>query len=673
MPHHVVPPGTVLFALCLALGASPHAAASRTGQQPIFTADTTLVELDVTVTDRDGHPVRGLTRDDFVVREDGVPQALDSAELIDIPMPEPLADDAPEPVVFPPPEVASNVADTAPPRAYVFILDDLLTRAHRTGRVREAVAGFIREGMAPGDSAAVVFAGTESAAQDFTTDRERLLQAVERFMGRGVPVPTENLVADGPTGMFVPDGTAGHNNSRWLDTLDNAVTALGRLAGPRRAIVLVSEAHGLADLKGTRSDSRVRQMLARAAANNVVIHVVDPAGLTGAKDDEQDIMTGVIRGELLAPRTTDVNFKPLGVTPIESLASLAAETGGVAVVNTNGLREGFSRIVQASSSYYHLAYYPANTARDGRTRQLRVSVRRDGLDVRARRSYVIEKPSKKTAQPTKADELLSSPLPVPGLGLHAQAAVLRKGKDDARALVVVDIDGGDLAFSDRGRETIEYWVLAIDSSGRARDRDTGASELRLRPGRVAEVTTRGVRLIFDLSVGRGRYRIRVAAREREGGRAGSVALDLDVPDFGDDDPRASSILLTSSREGLRVALDRRTASVRGLLPALPSAVRQFGPDEQLALFVEAYPGRAGRGQPATGIPTCTLEVVDARGTRHGSLTQPTTPGEHDAVRCQPTLDLLGLPPGTYGLTITLQLPGANEPLHRETTIQVRPD
>ena len=45
--------------------------------QTTFRADTRLVEVNALVTDKDGRPLAGLTRDDFTVLEDGKPQAIE--------------------------------------------------------------------------------------------------------------------------------------------------------------------------------------------------------------------------------------------------------------------------------------------------------------------------------------------------------------------------------------------------------------------------------------------------------------------------------------------------------------------------------------------------------------------------------------------------------------------
>ena len=41
--------------------------------------------MDVVVTDKKGHPVPGLTRDDLVVTEDGVPQKIVSFDAVALP------------------------------------------------------------------------------------------------------------------------------------------------------------------------------------------------------------------------------------------------------------------------------------------------------------------------------------------------------------------------------------------------------------------------------------------------------------------------------------------------------------------------------------------------------------------------------------------------------------
>ena len=67
---------------------------------------------------------------------------------------------------------------------------------------------------------------------------------------------------------------------------------------------------------------------------------------------------------------------------------MAAETDGLAVVNSNDIERGLTRIVADVGSYYLLGYYSSNDKLDGKFRAIKVRVKRPGVDVRARRGYL---------------------------------------------------------------------------------------------------------------------------------------------------------------------------------------------------------------------------------------------------------------------------------------------
>src|SRR5258706_16049785 len=65
------------------------AASLRSAQQapPVtFKVETSYVDVDAVVTDPQGNVVRGLTKDDFELFEDGHPQNIDMFTSVDIPM-----------------------------------------------------------------------------------------------------------------------------------------------------------------------------------------------------------------------------------------------------------------------------------------------------------------------------------------------------------------------------------------------------------------------------------------------------------------------------------------------------------------------------------------------------------------------------------------------------------
>ena len=69
----------------------------------------------------------------------------------------------------------------------------------------------------------------------------------------------------------------------------------------------------------------------------------------------------------------------------EGSESIASDTGGFSVNNTNNLAKGIQRIASETQMYYLLGYIPTNAARDGRFRKIGVEVKRKGVSVRARR------------------------------------------------------------------------------------------------------------------------------------------------------------------------------------------------------------------------------------------------------------------------------------------------
>ena len=66
-------------------------------------------------------------------------------------------------------------------------------------------------------------------------------------------------------------------------------------------------------------------------------------------------------------------------TRLDTLRTLAENTDGLAIVNTNDLGKGMRRIVDDVSAYYLLGYYSTNTRNDGRYRSIDVKMKPPGL------------------------------------------------------------------------------------------------------------------------------------------------------------------------------------------------------------------------------------------------------------------------------------------------------
>ena len=72
---------------------------------------------------------------------------------------------------------------------------------------------------------------------------------------------------------------------------------------------------------------------------------------------------------------------------MDTLRVLAEETDGRAIVNKNDLESGMKQIVRDSSAYYLLGYNSTQSPTDGRFHEIKVKLKRPGVQVRARKGY----------------------------------------------------------------------------------------------------------------------------------------------------------------------------------------------------------------------------------------------------------------------------------------------
>jgi len=157
-------------------------------------------------------------------------------------------------------------------------------------------------------------------------------------------------------------------------------------------------------------------------------------------------------------------------------------------------------------------------------------------------------------------------------------------------LVGIEVPGTDFAFAERnGRfvDSLELSLIAVDHSGKVRGGARNSAKLDLRPQTHALLMQHGVRFTSRVSVPPGRYQFRIAAREENAGRTGSVMYDLVVPDFSDD-PLAMSGLALTSAGASRTPTPQVDDQMRKVLPGQPTTQREFATGDPLDVFAEVY-------------------------------------------------------------------------------------
>ena len=444
-----------LLSLILAMaGVAPprgSVAGSQAPQQPAprFRTGVDVVEVAVLVRDREGKPVTDLTRDEITVLENGAPQTLVAFEKVSFPV---RAAEVPQRAVQVPLDVASNES-LAPARVFVLVLDSHHVSATRARVVKALARQFVENHVGPDDFVGVFSPGALAAAtQDFTTDKARLLAAIDQFTGMKmmsavVEVDREKQAAAGMRGAIPMHGGKDPSDSERTDralaltgTLEALASHLERISGRRKTLLLFSEGldYDQADVLGKvqRNASDVMRAMGRAVGalmrTNVALYAVDPRALNSAEADllETPVLaqpgSAGFSGRTVADEQND---------SIRTLRSLSESTGGFAAVNRNDFAGAFQRIVDESSSYYVVGYSPERAAKPGEFRSIAVKVSRPGVSISARNGYSgrVEAAVRRTASDVPVAEPSSGfPMPSPrgrGRAPEPPMPVVRDGTD----------------------------------------------------------------------------------------------------------------------------------------------------------------------------------------------------------------------------------------------------
>ena len=604
----------------------PAAAPADTQQiRPVtFRAEIEYVEVDAVVTDERGNLVKGLSREDFDVYEDGVKQTVKFFSQIVIPVErlDRFVNDA-RPIV---PDVRSNVRPFEG-RIYVLLLDNRHTGALRSALVKKAAHEFVDKYLGANDVAAVIHtSGATDASQEFTSDPRLLHAAIDRFIGQKLRSRTlERLDEynrnpllrpqggsnDGTTGssqtgadvkVLDPlDAERGHYARGTLGTMRNLAEFMGSIRGRRKAILMFSEGidYPILDVFDSRDASAIlsdtRDAIAAASKANVNFYTIDPRGLNVMGDENMEL------GGFPADPSYNINpqaFENERRLAVDSLKVLAEQTGGFAAVERNDYGDAFDRIVRENSSYYVLGYYPPSNKRDGKFHKIEVKLKRPGLRVTARKGYAAPKgkgevtavdPTAGTS--TALRDLLNSPLQVAGLTLSVSAAPFDSPKDNVSVTIESRRPQPEVHA---GQGAVHQHRRGLDAAARgARQGAAGPAQRGQSEPQAADRADHAataVRLSPRLTLPPGRYQLRVAAKESGGGLTGSVFYDLTVPDFTKEKFNMSGVVLTAATarvtptaeddhdaqddaaraadDAPRVLSDRRAGALRrGLRPA----------------------------------------------------------------------------------------------------------
>jgi VWFA-related protein len=600
-------PGFIVLAMAMlttraADAANPPKSDAPSSATPSFPAKVELVVVDAAVIDKQGQPVAGLKRDDFIILEDGKPQVVSSFEAFEAPAAPPVA----RPVVTAPIRervVANTVQQPRSRRSFIIVFDDVHLTPSQGVVARKAISKFVQESLREGDLVTLVTTGGAhwwnttimSGLSDLLALIDRLegVRAMDAFARmsdfEALRITQEERIAvnDGsgltPPGYTIdpqfeapgdrPFEVRERVRRRWmsnhtclgdcwreidmearrryteiearsrmaLGTLDRIMEALTAVPG-RKSVLLVS-----AGFVWDQAQDGFKEVVAASRRANAAIYFVDIRGLQGLVGDTAAQNRMPTSSMDVAARAYDYLLDVAGAE------SVAHETGGFSVRNTNEFSKGMGRISDESRVYYLLGYYPMNTKRDGRFRKIEVKINRRDVEVRARRGYYA---SDDAASPpaVEADamhpamrEALDSPVDQGGIPLRMTSYVLDQAEEGkARVLLVAEVEVSRLSFPEGEKGSpafmeMQFVVALRDAS------DTLRYDERIEVAPPEDLTRENWwSVVREFALPPDVCQAKVVARDTGSGRVGSVTLRFEVPRL--DELRVSTPILTDAIE-----------------------------------------------------------------------------------------------------------------------------
>jgi VWFA-related protein len=386
------------------------------GSMPFIAREgVSVTNLDVVVTDSKNERVTGLKRDDFIVIEDGIEQAITNFYPIEqgkillppeeAPAPAPAATSAPEPVPTPLP---------APKTRIVIFVDNVHIQAFDRNRVLRNVESFVRDSV-KGDVEGMIvsFNRTLKVRRKFTNDGRDLsdiLKQMEEESSLGANMESErrDLIraiddssnVDAAASRIRQYAQSVENDLTF--TFDAMKTTLNQLAGVDGRKIMVHVSGGLPQSPGLELWNYLQKVypnstaysmqqfefdktasyvgiVQAANAAGVSMYTIDAAGLTVDSTVSAEQRTTTQRIDTFVERT---NLQTM-------LNLMSDETGGRAIINRNDVSVALKEMEKDFTSYYSLGYASVRSGLDRPHHvEVKLKTKRKGLTVLARRSYV---------------------------------------------------------------------------------------------------------------------------------------------------------------------------------------------------------------------------------------------------------------------------------------------
>ena len=616
-------------------------------QPPVFRTGINFVRVDVIISDKAGNPIADLAQSDFDVTEDGKPQKIETFKLIK------LDGGRGDSMKEPPREIRTDYDEEAEAsrddvRLFSIFLDDYHVRKGASLASRNQLSRFIETQLGPSDMVGVMYPLESTASVRMTRNHSAVMRGLQQFEGRKYDYTPRNMYEE-QYANYPTETVERIRNQVSLSALKSLIVHMGSLKEGRKTLIVVSEGYtymvppqmrnanaqlpglgnpnthnpmaGTNDINEDRAawslgmdmESDLREVYDTANRNNVAIYAVDPRGL------------GVFEFDINEGVGLQTDTKYLNST-MDSLRLLSEQTDGRAIVNRNDLVAGMKQITRDASAYYLIGYNSSQAPSDGKFHEIKVRVKRPGVQVRARKGYW-------ALNQQETARALAPPKAAPPKAVEvALAAVNRPG----RATVVRTWIGTSRGENGKTRVTFVWEPLPRPLGEKPGSREEPASVNVTAVAPDGSPYFRGAvpsRITFDVNPGKIQLRMSVTGAASQ--VLDSETRELTIPDL------TSPQITIGTPEVLRARTARDFQQLKADPAGIPIAAREFSRTDRLIIRVPAY----GPGGTA---PTLSVHLLNRTGSAMSEL--PASPAPTAGMQ-QVELPLAALAPGEYVVEI----------------------
>ncbi len=652
--------GLLFFSLCTGVG----------GQEPPlrFRVASNLILVDVRVQDSEGRPITGLSTQDFSIREEGVLQEIGYFQEIALPLTSSSVERLQVPRV--PPQVST---DSSPPVALEKRLLILLFNLSSAGlqdvqMMRTAAQKFLEEQFTPDDAVAVlVFDNGLELLTDFTSDRTTLTRVLGNLSQENpeldLSLPGEDTDSEEDSASeFIADETefALFETNQQLSAIQSVAQAFRDVLG-RKALLYFSSGF---TSRGVENNEQMRWTTDLSNRANISIYSVDTRGLValspgGGAQRAGGRGTGIFNGRSALNELISLNQSQ------EGLMTLAADTGGVALVDDNDLSKMFRQAQEDASHYYLIGYYTATPPSDGRFRRVEVRSTLTQARLKFRSGYYADRPYRSLSSSEREFRFLQTivdDVPVADFPLEISAEYFPDASGQYQVPILLGFNHSQLSQLSGTRElNLEVILLARDTFGITRSGLRDKVEIR----RVQEDNE--IRFVYEnlLVLDPGEYQLSAYLRDNRTGMMSQAVYPIDLPPPGP--VRLSSLVLAGewkqldSQSRYRITIGKHVTIVKNPLEVqertlIPRLNRKFTRLETLYLH-----GKVGiQGESQEGEYRIIL-LNDARERFFEGPWKSLLPGDDDGLDINARLPLNQLKEGQYQLLVEVRLRG--RPVH----------